>query len=281
MERRKRLGEIFVGLNILTPVTVERIVTLSKGLNKRFGTVLEEMGLVTGEELANALAQQHNCRTIFNFSSNSFPRQLLDLIPSEVALQNLLFPLKLQGDILALAITDPTNVKVVKNIADNNKLRMALFVTTSKEINLAICRHYFGMNVVKPAKNTILVVDEDKTTLATLSQILSRDYTVHGARDGMEAYKEVLVKKPRVVVADREIPKLDAFGLFDALRNIPETKSIPLILTSSKASSELETAAFNKGFFDFISKPVNPPTLLNRVKRAFDFCQKEHYLFMR
>jgi CheY-like chemotaxis protein len=281
MEQKKRLGEIFIEQSILTPLTVNRLVDVSKELKKRFGTILVEMGLVTGEELANALAQQFNCRTIFNFSNNSFPRHLLDLIPYEVALQNQLFPLKLQDDILALAITDPTDIKVVKNISDNNKLRMILFVTTSKEINAAICRHYFGMNVVEPTKKTILVVDNDKMDLTMLSQLLSREYTVHVACDGMEAYKEVLAKKPHVVLTDKEIPKLDAFGLFDALRNVPETKTIPMILTASKGSPELETLAFNKGFFDYIAKPANPLSVLNRVRRAFDFSEKEHFLFMK
>ena len=281
MAQKMKLGEIFVEQNLLSPVTVDRIVGVAKVLKKRFGTVLKEMGLVTDEELAGALAQQFNCRTIFNFSHHTYPRQLLDIIPSEVALNNRLFPLKLQDDILALAIIDPTNIKIVKNIADNNNLRMVLFVTTCKEIDQAICRHYFGLTEEKKPKNTILIADGDKGNAANLSHALSREYSVHVADDGIEAYKETLSKKPHVILADAELSKIDAFGLFDALKNIPETKSIPLILTSSKNSPELEATAFKKGFFDFVAKSANPSSVLNRVKRAFESCEKEQYLFMR
>src|ERR1035437_906833 len=124
MEQMKKLGEIFSEKNILCPKVVERVVAISVKLNKRFRTVLEEMGLVTGEELARALAQQYNCKTIFNFINNPVPKQALDLIPSEVALQHHLFPLRIQGDILDLAIADPTDVKIVQNISSNNNLKI-------------------------------------------------------------------------------------------------------------------------------------------------------------
>ena len=50
MEKRKRLGEIFVEAGILTDKTVERMLLVSKRLNKRFGTLLEELELVSGDE---------------------------------------------------------------------------------------------------------------------------------------------------------------------------------------------------------------------------------------
>jgi FixJ family two-component response regulator len=52
----------------------------------------------------------------------------------------------------------------------------------------------------------------------------------------------------------------------------------PVILISAVASEEEESHAFQKGFFDFMTKPVKEITLLTRVKRAFIF-QKHHYRF--
>jgi len=277
MEQRQRLGEIFIEQNIVSRLTMERVLGISKSLNKRFGTVLEEMGLVTGEELVAALALQYSCKTIFNFSEKSYTRQLLDLIPAEVALQNQLFPLKIEKDILALAITDPTNLKVVGNIAKNNALIIIPFITTTKDINSAICRHYFGMDVVKPPNKSVLVVDDDRVNLTMLSEILSKYYSVHTALDGMEAYRVALNKRPSVILADKEISKLNAFGLHDALKNIPETKTIPLILLSCDIDSEWEALSVNKGFFDFVTKPARPQTILARVNRAYAYSVKEPY----
>jgi len=143
MIQRRKLGEILLEHKLLSSTTIERVVAISKKLNKRFGTVLEEMGLVTGEELATALAIQYNCKMISNFARGSFSPELLNIIPAEVALQNILFPLKREGNKLALAIADPTNTKVVSNIAANNDLSIVPFVATNKEINSAICINYF------------------------------------------------------------------------------------------------------------------------------------------
>jgi FixJ family two-component response regulator len=41
-----------------------------------------------------------------------------------------------------------------------------------------------------------------------------------------------------------------------------------------------EAQAFEKGFFDYIPKPVKETTLLTRVKRAYEFSEKHKYLFL-
>lgn len=279
MEQRKKLGEIFVEQKLLSSITVERVLVISKRRNIRFGTILEEIGLVTGEELAFALAKQYNCKMVSKFAKGSFSSQLLDIIPAEVALQNLLFPLKREGDKLALAIADPTNTKVVDNIAANNNLSIVPFVATSKEINSAICINYFGMETIESMRKKVLVVDDEKAILDMISHILSKDYLVFTAMDGMQAYKEALSKKPDVILTDKEMPKLHGYGLMNSLKNLPETKSIPIILISSTVTIEEESNALDKGFFDFIHKPIVPAILLARVKRAFDFFEKHNCLF--
>jgi len=280
MKERKKLGEIFVEQNLISAKTTERVIAISKHLNKRFGTVLEEMGLVTGEELAYALAQQHNCKMISNFTNGSFSPQVLDIIPAEVALQYLLFPLKREGDKLALAMADPTNTKVVGNIATNNNLSIIPFVATSKEINAAICKNYFGMDITEPTRKSVLIVDDDKLVLETVSRMLNKEYLIYTAVDGMEAYKVAVSKKPHVILTDKEMPKLDGYKLLSSLKNLAETKATPTILISSTTSMEEELKALEAGFFDFIRKPINPPILLAKVKRAFEFFEK-NYLFMR
>ncbi len=281
VSERKKLGEIFVEQNLLSAKTAERVIQIAKSLNKRFGTVLEEMGLVTAEELAYALARQHNCKMISNFSGGSFPPEVLGVISPEVALQNLLFPLKREGGKLALAMADPTNTKVVSNIAANNGLSIVPFVATSKEINAAICRHYYGMEVMAPLNKTVLVADDDKLIVEMISRTLAKEYLVYTAMDGMEAYKETLSKKPHVILTDKEMPKLDGYALLNSLKNMAETKAIPTILISVTTTVEEELKALDAGFFDFIHKPLNPLILLARVKRAFEFYEKKHYLFMR
>jgi PleD family two-component response regulator len=193
----------------------------------------------------------------------------------------MMFPLKVEGSKLALAIADPTTTKIMGNLAANHNLSITPYISTKAEIKKAICKHYFGRDSTESIKKTVLVVEDDAIILAIMKEVLSKHYQVITAADGMEAYREVIIKKPHVVLTDEEMPKLSGFGLLGALRAVPETKEIPIILISGTTSATAEAKAFERGFFDFISKPVKETTLLTRVKRAFEFSEKQNYLFLR
>ena len=279
MERRKRLGEIFVENDILTEKTVERMLAVAKRLNKRFGTVLEDLGLIDGDELAAALASQYACRVASNFAGYSFSSELLATISVDVAMQNYIFPLKLDGKRLALAMADPTETRVVRNLSANQGLTITPFIATRKEIYAAICKNYLHKEVCTSGAQTVLVVEDDKLIGTMFVDFLSKQgYRVVLAADGLEAYRAVLTEKPHVVLTDLVMPKLDGYGLFDALRSVPELSRIPVILITSSMHPDDEIKAFERGFFDFIEKPVKEGTLITRVKRALQFHERKYQL---
>jgi CheY-like chemotaxis protein len=276
MSKRKLLGEIFVEQGLITEKTLQRTLARAKRLQKRLGGILEEMELITGEELAGALAEQYGYRVVGNFARHTFPAEALALIPSDVAMQTMLFPLKIENGKLAIAMADPTETRIVSNIAANHGLNIVPFIATRKEITAAICRHYLGKDPSFQQEKTVLLVESDNLSSTMLSHLLSKEgYLVKNATDGMEACKTAISEMPQVIVTERVVPKLDAYGLFDALRMLPETRHIPIILLTSSTEKEEEARAFEKGFFDFIFKPVNEITLKTRVKRAFQYLERE------
>lgn len=277
MPKKRLLGEIFVGKGLITEKTLERTLVRAKRLKKRLGALLEEMELISGEELATALAEQYGYRVIANFARHAYSPKLLGLIPSDIAMQNMLFPLKIEDDKLALAMADPTETRIVSNIAANHGLTIIPFIATKNDINAAICRHYFGKDLSIQHEKTVLVVDDDKLLCTKWSNILAKEgYRVKVATDGMEAYQTVISEMPQVIIAEKAISKLDAYGLFDALRNLPETRRIPIMLLSRNTETEEEARAFEKGFFDFMFKPVSEVTLKTRLKRAFQYLEREY-----
>jgi PleD family two-component response regulator len=87
----------------------------------------------------------------------------------------------------------------------------------------------------------------------------------------MDGYRTALATGPQLILTDKEMPKLDGYGLISALKGMPETESIPVILISGALNSDEEAKVLEKGFFDFISKPVKEITLITRVKRALQY----------
>jgi CheY-like chemotaxis protein len=277
MEKKKLLGEIFVETGILSQKTVERMLVLARRVDKRFGTLLEDLGLITGEELAAALARQYSCRVAGNFAGYPFPPEVLACVPAEVAMQNHIFPLKLDGNRLALAMADPTDTKVVRNIASDRKVSITPYIATRKEIYAAICRHYLHRELCDSEVSTVLVAEGDKLVSTMFKEILTRNgYRVVTAVDGFEAYKAAMTHQPQVVITDLMLPKLDGYGLFNSLRSNPELQGIPVILVGTSIGPDDEVKAFERGFFDIIQKPVREATLVTRLKRALQFQERKY-----
>jgi len=269
-EPRQRLGEIFVERGLLTAISVERLVQHARSKGMRLGELLEVLGLVTPEELAEALTIQYHCKKIMDFARYSFPQAMLRTIPLDMAVKNTIFPLKLDDGKLALAVADPTDTELFARIAEQKQVKVILFVSTRSEINKAIARHYLGHAMDASTGKTILVVEDDKLVRESVERILKKQgYVVETAVDGMDAFNKIFTLKPRLVITDKVMPKLSGYEFLYALRNIPEFRYMPVILMTAAATPDEEKEALEKGFFDFILKPVKDIGLLTRVQRAF------------
>ncbi|HEY6837180.1 MAG TPA: response regulator [Geobacteraceae bacterium] len=267
---RKLLGEIFVELGLLTEVSVQRLVAHARSKNMRLGALLEVLGLVTDVELAEALATQYRCRTIFDFAKYAFSEEILRLIPMEMAVEHTIFPLKLESGRLGLAVADPSEEKLFAEIAARHGVTMVPFVSTRTEINRAIAKHYLGEKLAESGARTILLVEDDALVRTIVTDMLTRKgYAVETAVDGMDAFRKIFIHKPKLVITDKVMPKLGGYEFLAAVRKIPEFRYTPMILMTAAATPDEEKEAFEKGFFDFILKPVKEIGLLTRVGRAF------------
>ncbi|HWI40429.1 MAG TPA: response regulator [Verrucomicrobiae bacterium] len=267
--QRPKLGEIFVARGLLTPVGVERVLSLAHRTGKRFGAVLEELGLVTGDELAQALAEQYGVKVLREVHRYRFDPRLAELIPVDLAVQHSLFPLKLENGKLAVALSDPTNTRMLSNVAANNRVVVLPFISTRTDINQAIALHYLKRQSLGEVGKRVLLVDDDKLVRLSLTSTLEGEgYAVTCAEDGMDGFRQLVAAQPDVIIVDKEMPKLNGYAFFEAVRKLPETARTPVIMITSAASPEEEETAFQAGFFDFVPKPVKQATLLVKVKRA-------------
>lgn len=276
MSARKQIGEILIERGLITEKTLQRALTRAKRQKKRIGLILEEIEVVTREELAKALADQFGYKVIGNFAHFRFSAGLLDIIPVNMALQHQLFPLKIEDGKIAIAMADPTDTEILHEIILNHGLKVVPFVSTRQEIIAAINRHYLGMATDVKHEKTVMIAKYDRLAAGLLRDVLEREgYQVIMASDGMEAYKYTMASAAHVIITDRDMPKLDGFGLLDALKSIPETRDIPILLVTDTINGDEEERLFQKGFFDFMTKPVKGATLIIRVRRAFQLIEQQ------
>jgi CheY-like chemotaxis protein len=274
MEQWKKLGHILIEDRILTPVAVARLLAISKRQKKRFGWTLEDLGLVTGDELATALSRQFGLQRITNLVAGSYDREVLNVFDVEFALEHLVFPVRFEERKLVVAVADPTDMKALNNFGVNHDTQIMPCVASRRDIHEAICKFYLGKLVQESRRTTVLVVDDDVLTQTILRDILtSHGYRVVIATDGIEGFRETIANRPHIILADKVMPKLDGFAMLNSLKAIPEFRAIPVILISDKMTDEDEARVFGMGFFDYIPKPVKEITLISRIERALGRCE--------
>jgi CheY-like chemotaxis protein len=265
---RMKLGEIFIQQQILTPLIVNRIIQISTTTHRRFGQTLEDFGLVTGEEIAAALAIQHGYKAVSGISRFVVPEEALRLVPMETAFENRVFPLQVKEGSLALAMADPTNNDIIARLSSLLKLRVVPIVSTTQEVMKAISKNYLG-EALESKLNTILVVDTDfREREIVVSPLIREGYNVLEAVDVVDGFHLAMLHLPSLVITAKEMPGSDGFTFFTLLQSVAETRRIPVILLTQRASVEEEASGFQRGFFDYIPMPVRDITLVSRVGRA-------------
>ena len=271
----KHLGDILVEAEIISKKTLERALVRQKEGKVRLGVVLEEMGVITEDELAEALGAQFNFKTVKNFIDRTFSQELLDLLPSDFAMKKLVFPLKQKDNMLAVAITDPFDMETMEMLTRITGFQIIPVISTRREILDAISRNYLKSAISSESTDSILIVEDSAAVAAVIQAALTKEgYRVILASDGLEGLKIAISERPRLIVTDSVMPRMDGFGLLRALKANPMTSEIPVIMLTSKASSEDEQKALDFGFIDFIPKPVQPMRVVSRVKRVLELTKK-------
>jgi len=117
-------------------------------------------------------------------------------------------------------------------------------------------------------KEFILVVDDYAENVELLQELLETSgYAVSAAYNGEEALKKAHKEHPDLVLLDIMMPKMDGYQVCEALRNAEDTKEIPIIFVTAKTEVKDWThAIFNMGANSYITKPINPKKLLEKVK---------------
>ena len=112
----------------------------------------------------------------------------------------------------------------------------------------------------------LLLVDDEPTNLQVLRHVLQADYRLLFATDGERALQVAREQRPDLVLLDIMMPNMDGYAVCCALKADAATASIPVIFITALNDSQDETAGFDVGGVDYLTKPVSPPVVRARVR---------------
>lgn len=120
---------------------------------------------------------------------------------------------------------------------------------------------------MKMNRQRILVIDGNLGLAELVRLILGNEgYDVTIARSGEEGYQQALHLRPDLILMDVVLPGMDGYTLCRQLRQKPATRSIPILILSSKTDIADKVAGFEAGADDFLNKPFQPAELTYRIR---------------
>ena len=125
-------------------------------------------------------------------------------------------------------------------------------------------------------KPKVLLVDDRQENLHALQRLLrSLDAELFSATSGTDALSLTLRHQFALILLDVQMPGMNGFEVAEFLHGHPDTRSIPIIFITALSKEERYIAkGYEAGAVDYLSKPLDPDTLLTKVKVFLDLNRK-------
>jgi ligand-binding sensor domain-containing protein/signal transduction histidine kinase/DNA-binding response OmpR family regulator len=158
-------------------------------------------------------------------------------------------------------------VDLNKNEIDSQENLDSDFLIENFDTNLQMLSTSLIVNELPDYDKTIILLVEDNFDLREMiKEILSDNYFVMEAENGVNGLKLAEEVIPDLIITDIMMPQMDGYELSRKLKTIEKTNHIPIILLTAKAATEDKLEGLEIGADDYLIKPFNPDELLIRVK---------------
>lgn len=115
----------------------------------------------------------------------------------------------------------------------------------------------------------ILVAEDDKSIRkSTLTLLKLHGYEVLEAEDGKDAIDKAITHKPKIILLDIMMPKLDGIVTLKNIKTNVNTKHAKIIIVTAFASKDIIMSCRKLGVDYFLAKPYEPQRLIETIKQC-------------
>lgn len=117
-------------------------------------------------------------------------------------------------------------------------------------------------------KVTVLVVDDSPTELKlVVTALQQKGYDVITATNGEEGLEKATRERPSLVIFDVVMPKMNGFQACRQLKTNEATKTIPVLLLTSKSQESDKFWGFRQGADGYVTKPFTDDSLFAEINK--------------
>ncbi|MDN3514100.1 MAG: response regulator [Candidatus Brocadia sp.] len=115
----------------------------------------------------------------------------------------------------------------------------------------------------------ILIVDDMQSALFLSESVLGDEgYHAEIAQNGQEALERFKQKNFDIVITDLHMPVMDGIELLNNIKK-QDIKTLVIVMTA-RPSIESAIEAFRHGAYDYITKPIDPDTIIHTIRRGYE-----------
>jgi type IV pilus assembly protein PilB len=243
----RRLGDLLVAEGLITEAQLRQALGDQRGKADKLGSVLVRQGSITEEQLIGFLSRQYGIPSI-TLVNLEVDAETLRLVPPHIAKKYEVLPIKRIGGTLTLAMSDPTNVFALDDIAFMTNLQILPVVAPQAAIRKALDVNY---DAAQPA--------------ASMTDMMSE---ITGDSSNLEVLDD-----------EQAGSQIDVFELKESADEAPVVKLVNMVLVDAirKGASDLHWEPYEKTFrirfrldgvlHEMLSPPKRlEPAIISRLK---------------
>ena len=116
-----------------------------------------------------------------------------------------------------------------------------------------------------PIKKILIVDDSPTDRFALMEFLVKQGFNVVTAEDGADGVNKSKSELPDLILMDVVMPGLNGFQATRAISRDADTRSIPIILCTSKSQETDKIWGMRQGARDYVVKPINKDELLAKI----------------
>ncbi len=188
-----RLGDMLVKATLITKEQLQKALSQQETGGGRIGTNLVKLGFISEDDITSFLSRQYGVPSI-NLSHFEIDPAVIKLIPSEIAQKHQIIPINRTGNVLTVAMADPSNIFAIDDIKFMTGFKVEPVVAAETSIKNAINRHYDSAGMVEDIMKNF----DDKDVEA----FSEGDDNVNVAELGQAAEDAPVVKLVNLILTD-------------------------------------------------------------------------------
>jgi len=140
-EGRKRIGEMLIDAGLITSDQLAEALDVQEHKGGKIVATLIGLGHVSAEAFTSWLARQKGIPSI-DLDNYEVPRELIELVPRDLAQRQELFPVDKMGSLLTVAMVCPYDEATIQRLHEATGLRIKPLLSSADDIRAAINRYY-------------------------------------------------------------------------------------------------------------------------------------------